>query len=1351
MNLTRLSFDAIAVTLALGAVSLTAAAPLAHLDFGTGESRHLRVVGKHYPIVTLDGHRLLDLSRGPESIPLEWPATMPNPGFPGLAGVTPAPARAPLRLVLDLDQETLGLHGAQDLALLITVYDLCEGNGAANSTEVQWTKADPKSPRGAIRITVSGSPYATEVVARPRLLTKTVPIYSAALTDSQEGGDFLLAPASRLYVQRVEVYPLPPSPLDARTSRREEGMISYPHYRPPASVLDLWQKDLSDLIVRQAQAYTAAAEAKMVLSTRQRQLQWRGARREELRRLDSEARALQDSAVATTVPMDAFYYQGQIALVQKDEDAYRRLLAAATDSLNALQNLAQQRLQTILLDSGVPWAPNPDVPPTSKDRPSPLDRVLFTTFANSPWDYWDPYNATGRYLSVLGVHSKMLLTGAPALREDGLVDEASREHFERSVQRERARGFDMLLGVGHHGFHLTEHSGLPPWLIAQAVPESLYDVTAAGKALTAMDLWNPHVRKYFLDTVTALARSTARNPHLLPWYYWGEPACASGYTPAARQAFRAYLKDKYREVGVLNATWGSNYGTLEEIQPPPPPGATLRRQAGGLTYDFERFRRDSFTQWWRDTAAALRRGDPRARLWLEGWGRYDYLLSHGMDQLGMFDAGDLSSAHTGGAADVMRVWGSSLAAYSGTAFADGETLTCGDYFQGFANLQELQAAAEQHLLASTWYGVRAFMFWTSTLGMAQVYSYGGPQGYDGSYLPPLSPVAGALRTVRRKADLYDPLVKSTRIVPSPVGILYSSTSFLNGWPYNEVEHETLPIHGWLFSSDYGYRYAHEEAVADGREDLRSFRVLVAPWAVWLRPQVARALRDWVQQGGVLISSGPVGAYDEYGKPLNTILEAALGKVQVSYAADERKGDTALSADSVAFLRSIGDTHATHFGGWAWSLTCTEQRRQVRTLLALADGTPVVYEAPLGYGKVMIATGPLGKNGLRRLVMGEIEKWVLPLVRRGRDDALHVLPRRDLHGNLYLGVFNQDVRHSVTDTLEVEGTFGQIVERSVLGDCLVPSRPAGPRTALTLTLAPGESTVLACLQPQSPTRSPADPQGEVQPESPLVAWSPADAARAEREINGKQLPPAIRAEALALVLAAERYGALGYHERAQRLLTQALATTTSGRPAASPDDTILARRARSPVQIDGSADGWRDVPRFSVRGSGDSGGEFALQWDDRNLYLLAVVRDPDLRRSEESGGDYNWIWAYDGVLLVFNTANTAPRLLGGPLYDAKYQATQSALLVSITGRKYANSPGGVSAAPVRSAVQEIPNGYLMEVAIPLREIMLPPIAGANVGCQVRIVDHGREMGFGRFSDRENWMFDPLYLSRLELRD
>jgi hypothetical protein len=422
---------------------------------------------------------------------------------------------------------------------------------------------------------------------------------------------------------------------------------------------------------------------------------------------------------------------------------------------------------------------------------------------------------------------------------------------------------------------------------------------------------------------------------------------------------------------------------------------------------------------------------------------------------------------------------------------------------------------------------------------------------------------------------------------------------------------------------------------------------------------------------------------------------------------------------------------------------------VKVLLALADGTPAMYEVPIGKGKLIVATGPIGKNGLRQWAMREVEQRVTPLVRKVRDDGFHVLPRMDIHGRLYLGVFNKNVRERITDTLYVDGSYEQVVEKTLLGDWPVPTRMEHRRAAIDLTLAPGEATVLSLGTPLPPIRRMRDLEHGAIPEEPLLAWSADEFARVKGQIPGKRLEPSARAEAEALLLGAERQASMGYSDRARQLLDRA---SHISKPASffTPKESVAtAHRTKAPITIDGLASEWRNVPRYAVRGIGDEGGEFALQWDDKHLYVLVVSRDNDLRKEEEKGSDVNWIWNYDGLNLVLNTANTAPPTTGGALYDSKFRPTQTVLQVSITGRKYADNTGVFSAAAVRSTVKEIPGGYVMEVAIPLRDVMLPPIAGANVGMELRIINDGRQMGFGEFSSREYWAVDPLHFARLKL--
>jgi len=1365
------------------------AEPVAFIDFSTGKSLNVKLVGKTPPQTAVEGHQLVEFSPGRVSVPAVWSKDMPNPGFPGVldpeAGVRQI---KPPQMRFDIDQESLGVKGAVDLALVMTVYDLCESSSGTQMVTVKWCVPKDSSRYRASQgsFGCSGHPFDPDPIVRPRLVRKTLLAPGILVEDKIEGADLTFETRTRVLIQRVDLYRLPPSPMDARASRRLPELV-WP--RGQFGILDVWLKDLSDFMPEQARAYNRRALVEDLARVLQRHSTWshEPTSRAMSQDVGNRIQRLAELVMRSHVTADEFYYDGRVALLREEREEYDRLLRDAREAVRSVYDESVEFEQTVrrayaalpaaqrrgklesLVSFETPRRTGLQARPETNERNylertgletrpaasslgggAGLNRVSFTFFSNSPNERFDPYNALGRAMSQMDIGVNGRLIGTPVLGEDYTPEPRSLARFRDMMERELARGFDVSVGVGHHTYYLTVRD-FPRWLQEKAGGrENLFDVDSRGHRKQP-DLWSPELRRYSLKAVEALAREVASNPRIGKWFYWGEPSCSAGHSHHARQAFRGYLKERYGDIDGLNAVWRTQYPSFDSIEPPPLPGEKLRTTASGLAYEFETFRRHSFTQWWKQVREALRRGDPNARLWYEGWGRWDYILSHGTDQLAMFDAADIASAHSSKAEDCKRVWMWSLSRYSGTPQVDGEDDIYASY-RVHLPMEQLRAAAQQHVLSQVWWGVRRFMFWSGEFTSFRPYSYGGPYLYDRQYVCPMNSSCAAIHVVRQKADLYNRIILNTQPVHPRVGILFSSTSFINSWPYNEVEHETFPFHGWLYHSDFGYWTVHEDAIVDGREDLHSFNVIFAPWAMWLKPDAVEKLRDWVRRGGVLISSGPIGAFDQYGRPLGTILEPALGKVEVTYSANERLGQNRLSDDSIQYLRSIGDATTTHFGGWLWSLKQTEPNPDARVILKLADDTPVAWETPVGLGRVVVTTGPIGKNGLRRLAMAQLQRRVRPLVRRGRDDGFHVMARADEAGRLYLGVFNQVVTESVTDTLWVEGDYADVVEHTLLGSFRIPVSRRGKRTGLTLTLAPGESTVIemgSMLQAGRPVVR--DRQSDIRPEPPLVSLSHEQIHQAARKIESRNLTPTAQAEALALVLAARRHLSMGYAERAERLLERADAVRMPPEVVRTPGDTVRAVRATGKITVDGSAEEWRDTPRYAVRSRPDTGGEFALRWDDENLYILTAAQDADLRREEEKGNEVNWLWMYDGILLTLNTANSAPMTEGGAVYDAKLNAAQTMLAVSITGRKYGVSACGFSAAAVRSAVKEVEGGYVMETAVPLAAVMLPSVAGADVGFDFRIVNNGSQKGFARYTDRETWSHNTLFFARLTLAE
>ncbi|MEW9529937.1 beta-galactosidase [Microbispora sp. NPDC049125] len=108
----------------------------------------------------------------------------------------------------------------------------------------------------------------------------------------------------------------------------------------------------------------------------------------------------------------------------------------------------------------------------------------------------------------------------------------------------------------------------------------------------------------------ALASRYAGHPALAMWhvhneYGWANQHC---YCPVSAEAFRAWLRDRYGEVGALNAAWGATfwgltYGSFDEVEPPTvaPPGALT-----ALRLDWTRFSVDAHIANFRRERAAIR-------------------------------------------------------------------------------------------------------------------------------------------------------------------------------------------------------------------------------------------------------------------------------------------------------------------------------------------------------------------------------------------------------------------------------------------------------------------------------------------------------------------------------------------------------------------------------------------------------------------------------------------------------------------------------------------------------------------------------------------------------------------------
>ena len=160
--------------------------------------------------------------------------------------------------------------------------------------------------------------------------------------------------------------------------------------------------------------------------------------------------------------------------------------------------------------------------------------------------------------------------------------------------------------------------------------------SGVGASWGQPNIWNPNVRDYIQNYCATQSRYFHDDPSLVCYDYAGEPhpygmspepgqPQYSGYNDSAVAAFREFLKRKFKSIDALNRAWKSSYSGFEAIGPGPDPYVTRMEKATPLSYEFELFRCQSHTDYWKLVYDAYRKHDPKkpieahASMYMSGW------------------------------------------------------------------------------------------------------------------------------------------------------------------------------------------------------------------------------------------------------------------------------------------------------------------------------------------------------------------------------------------------------------------------------------------------------------------------------------------------------------------------------------------------------------------------------------------------------------------------------------------------------------------------------------------------------------------------------------------------------------
>jgi len=424
------------------------------------------------------------------------------------------------------------------------------------------------------------------------------------------------------------------------------------------------------------------------------------------------------------------------------------------------------------------------------------------------------------------------------------------------------------------------------------------------------------------------------------------------YCEATRAAFRAWLQARYGTVKDLGKAWGRQFGAWDDVRPP--------------TWRF------GYTDWcdWRTFAAESICGHVRRRAEVirahsaapviaHSWGGATPLCTH----LGAMAFDDWKQA------DVVDLWGCSGfpsrlsqivtvgLSMDSTRNAAGQKpfwqaeLGAGDYGSGLDRNGRVPPA---WMTLWSWesirHGAKGLLYWQfrkerqgSELGAYGLTDYGGEPTANAQA------VAAVGRVLNRYADEF----LAATPEPAQVAILFSYQSYMVDWAeHRHCQMSIAALSGYyhiLWRRSIPVDVIHEERVTV--EALARYRLLILPAPVTLPAGAARALAEYVRNGGHVLSDPYLCALTP-DKELDTRVPGrGLDRLFGGHEDDIRRAEK-----DVGLMLPDGRSGAVHGSHlrvtWAPSA-------HAEVVAAYADGRPAVLGRRVGAGRAVISGVNLG--------------------------------------------------------------------------------------------------------------------------------------------------------------------------------------------------------------------------------------------------------------------------------------------------------------------------------------------------------------------------------------------------------
>lgn len=345
--------------------------------------------------------------------------------------------------------------------------------------------------------------------------------------------------------------------------------------------------------------------------------------------------------------------------------------------------------------------------------------------------------------------------------------------------------------------------------------------------------------------------------------YTKQPGGIFCYCDASVKRFQEWLREKYGDIGTLNAAWGHFYGSFDEIRPP-------RWTTSYADYaDFRLFNMENVTREIRYRADIIRACDTKPVI-AHAWGGGAVTCS----QLGGMAFDDWKNA------EVFDKWGYSAFPYKARDCASlglgCDSTRCAangkEYWQSelSAGLRGVgldvsgridDKTFDKFSLESIRHGARGLLYW-----QYRKERFGAEWGgfsltdYDGGPTNLTRKASALCKAIKENEALFCEGTQGN----AEVALVFSRRSYLAAWCSNAKKGNKFAVDS---ISGY-YKMFWEENIhvdilhEDYETDLSRYRVVIVPSPYAIQPSFAAQLKTYVEQGGTLLSDPFFGSFEE---------------------------------------------------------------------------------------------------------------------------------------------------------------------------------------------------------------------------------------------------------------------------------------------------------------------------------------------------------------------------------------------------------------------------------------------------------------------------------------------------------